>query len=136
MPVSLRAVLDATPQDVDRVHELLADLWDRAGDAAQDERDRFALAIVEVVGNVIVHGRHPGGKDHRVELAVTATPDRLEGTVIDDGVAVPDPDRVAFPEDMAEHGRGIPLAHAAADEVSYERRDGCNHWIVVVLLTP
>ena len=37
---------------------------------------------------------------------------------------------VSLPDDMAERGRGLPLAKAVLDRLIYER-DALNHWTLV-----
>ena len=126
-------VLQTEPACLDQVHGLLAELWAREPGVPGDERDRFTLALAEVVGNVVEHGRTEAGAVPEVVVHVAATPEEVIGEVVDDGVEVPDPDRAELPDDpLAEGGRGLALAHMAVDEVAYERGEGRNRWRLVL----
>ena len=41
-----------------------------------------------------------------------------------------------MPDELAESGRGIPLAQAALDELSYRRDADANIWTLVLLRRP
>jgi serine/threonine-protein kinase RsbW len=59
-------------------------------------------------------------------------PDRIECRLTDCGVeAVEVEPQESMPEPEAESGRGLPMAQAALDELSYERDDGRNVWTMV-----
>ncbi len=129
-------VLDvcAQPECLERVHGLLERLWDDAPELDPGARMRFEIAVVEVATNIVEHAGEPGG-DCTVDLnlRLAAYPDRVEARFRDTGrEAVLDVSGAVLPEDAAETGRGIAMALAALDEVSYEREGDVNCWRVVL----
>jgi anti-sigma regulatory factor (Ser/Thr protein kinase) len=116
----------AGPDCVDGVHDLLAELWTGAPDVDERDRTLFEIAVVELVGNLVEHGR-PRPLECGVTLAVYT--DRLDAVLWDRG---DDPDvdldGAALPDPLAETGRGLPMARAALDVLTHERLDGTNRW--------
>ena len=87
-------------------------------------------AAVELVTNIVEHGRPPGGVGYSLEIRVL--PDRLECSLWDSGVEpVPDAAEAVLPDPLAEGGRGLALVHAAVDDLRYDRGDGSNRWTLV-----
>lgn len=118
----------AGPALLDAVHALLDGLW--AAHPAVGDRDRllFATAVAEVAANVVAYTGDPVQVDLRLQVADGEVRAELE----DDGV--PAPDDVLDPppaDDLAESGRGIAIARAALDELSYRRDGDRNRWTLV-----
>jgi serine/threonine-protein kinase RsbW len=128
----------AGPELLDTVQDELGRVWAGApargaGDVDDVDRMLFETALVEVLGNLVEHAHTSVGAAVRVELDLAVHPDRVEATLVDDGVWPPDAvlDGAALPEDeLAESGRGLALAAAAAD-ITHTRVDGGNRWTVV-----
>jgi serine/threonine-protein kinase RsbW len=118
-------VTAAEPAALERVHELLEQLWEDADDVGADDRIRFETAVTEIAGNIVMHA--PDGRPLEFTLQVGARPDRIEARFEDAGRRV-DVDLAAaqLPDDLAESGRGLALALAAADEVEYRREGATN----------
>lgn len=124
----------AQPACLDELHAALDRLWAQAPDVEERARMRFATAVSEVLGNVVVHGRTGAGAIPSVRVSLQAGTDGLRAELLDDGVAL-DPDAALneLPEDdLAESGRGLALARAALDELHYVREDGGNRWELVI----
>jgi serine/threonine-protein kinase RsbW len=87
----------------------------------------FATAVAEVATNIIRH-REPGAETTMV-LTLRVEPDRIEALFSDDGsvvvTLVPD---ASSSDELAESGRGLDIARATLDEISYTRADGLNQW--------
>ena len=137
MPAEAVATLSlegrADPVSLDRVHDLVDELWNRVPDVAVRDRHAFETAVIEVAGNIVEHG----GPEVRLRVWLTVTADRVEAHFRDTGRAVdlsaadgPEPD------ELAEGGRGLALARAAADAVEYERTGLTNRWRVSKARTP
>lgn len=129
-PLVLRC--EARPECLDRVHDLVARLWDTADGFSDDARIRFETAVAEVAANVV---EHAGSGDRAVALVLRLA--RRDGRVVaaleDDGrPAEVDLGALRFPADDAESGRGLALARAAADELTYGRDGDRNRWWVAV----
>ncbi|GAA2258244.1 hypothetical protein GCM10010402_12080 [Actinomadura luteofluorescens] len=118
--VDVPGVTDAVPLLRRWVHLLLAD------DAELTEA--FELIVSEYGTNALWHSASgaPGGRI-RVELCINRRQTRL--TVLDDG---PIPARTDEDTDPAEHGRGLILADAYADETGqYDCVDGHAAWALI-----
>jgi serine/threonine-protein kinase RsbW len=121
--------LQAPPDDVDAVHELVAGLWAERPDVGELDRMAFETALIELASNVIEHA----DKGEGVSCVVSVT--------VDDGVmsarladgAEPGDFRLA-PRDMpgadAESGRGLAMVQMLCDELTYERVGDENVWSV------
>jgi serine/threonine-protein kinase RsbW len=120
----------ADPDCLSRVHELVAALWADAPDVAGVDRITFETAVAEVAANIVQHAAAEGVVDF--DLEVRAFPDRLEALFADNGLAA-DVDVAAreLPDETAESGRGIALAWAALDELTYQRDGAVNRWRLV-----
>jgi serine/threonine-protein kinase RsbW len=118
---------------IEQVHALLARLWAQAPGVPVECRTRFETAVVEVAANVVEHAAAGPGP---VELVLRFS--CRDGGVLarfeDDGPpAEVDLAAVRLPGDDAESGRGLWLARAAADELTYTRDAAGNAWSVTVL---
>ncbi len=112
---------------LERVHDLVDELWTRVPDVEQSDRHRFETAVIEVAGNIVEHG----GPQVRLRLWLQVHADRVEAQFRDTGRPVDlasVPDRVQ--DELAEDGRGLALARAAADDITYERTGSTNRWRV------
>ena len=137
-PVRHQRVLDSCvePECLDRIHQLLAELWIAEGGIAEIDRMLFETAVIEVAGNVVRHRRSPNGFRCWVTLGVYDT--ALEAVfrdtadALDPAAVEPVLERAAevWPDETAEHGRGLALARSMVDELSYQRFDGVNQWRV------
>jgi serine/threonine-protein kinase RsbW len=121
--------LQAPPDDVDAVHELVARLWHDRPDVGDLDRMAFETALVELASNVIEHADSGEG----VSCVVSVTVD--EGSMsarLRDG-AEPGDFRLT-PRDMpdadAESGRGLAMVQLLCDELTYERVGDENVWSV------
>ncbi len=127
-PVSLTLAGRAEPACLDRVHDLVEELWTRGPDVDPADRYRFETAVIEVAGNIVEHG----GPEVRLRLWLIVTTDQLEAHFRDTGRAVDVEAAVSrVAEPLAETGRGIALARAAVDDVVYERTGSTNRWRVL-----
>ena len=96
------------------------------------------LCLNEILTN-INHYAHPDlDVEREIHLTLVREGQRLEAVVEDDGqpfnpAQAPRPEA---PESLANAkigGWGIPIVHALADEVRYERRDGRNRLVIVAV---
>lgn len=118
----------AEPGCLDRVHDLVDELWRRVPGVQPSDRYRFETAVIEVAGNIVEHG----GPDVRLRLWLLVHQDRVEAHFRDTGRAVELQTTGGPPPDpLAEAGRGIALARAAVDDLAYERTGTTNRWHVL-----
>jgi serine/threonine-protein kinase RsbW len=85
------------------------------------------LAVSEIGTNIIAYSGD--GRPVRLRMAVDVKPDSIAITFTDDGHPTRiDLDRLSMPDEAAEGGRGLALAHRVLDELSYWRDGDGNHW--------
>lgn len=120
----------ASPDGLDQVHALFAELWAGASDVEPADRIAFETAVAEVAANIVEHAGR--GEQVAMRLHLRAPEDRVEahledlGYPYDGGPAAP-----AEVDDLAEHGRGLVIARALTDELVYERDGAVNRWFLL-----
>ena len=118
---------------LDELHATLERLWIEAPDVEESHRIRLAIALAELVGNVVEHGRTPRGGTPTLSVEVSVSPDRLQASVIDDGVPIGPRSSYGRPlDELAENGRGLTLAREALDELRYVPEETGNRWSLVL----
>ena len=129
----LHACVD--PECLGKVHNLLAEMWTTATDVSELDRMMFETAVIEIAANIVQHGAAEGPINCNLILEVY--PDRLDAHFKDDGVtAHVDIEAAQMPDALAENGRGLAMAKAAVDVLTYERRNGDNFWKLSRTRTP
>jgi serine/threonine-protein kinase RsbW len=114
------------------LHELVARLRAEHPAVASIDLSLLETAMVELLNNVIEHGCRAGAEPAEFTVEIEVDADRLEAHLFDSGAAGPDPAGRPMPEVWAENGRGLALAEAVVDELTYERDDlGQNVWTLV-----
>ena len=114
---------------LEEVHSLLEGVWAESADVSETDQMMFSTAVIEVAANIIEHGSHEATV--RCDLTIEVYADHLEARFRDDGTkAMVDLDTAAMPNPLAEAGRGLAMAKAALDVLSYERRNNANVWIL------
>jgi serine/threonine-protein kinase RsbW len=125
-PAVIRSVMEIDLSCLDRMHQMLSELWESVPSVPIRDQLMFATAVAEIAANVIDHA--PPSRT-QWELELRAWSDRIEALFSDDGPAF-DISTSDAPPDDAPRGRGLALAHAVAD-VHYERREPNNEWRIV-----
>ncbi|WP_148612986.1 ATP-binding protein [Nocardioides rubriscoriae] len=125
----------ATPEILELVHAMMAHLWTTHEVTAQ-QRVRFETSVIEILGNIVEHalvGSAPGD-GRRFDIVLDVGRDDVVARLGDNGIPVEmDLSKATMPDELAEDGRGLALAKAALDSLSYRRIDGRNLWDLVVL---
>ncbi|MBT2551331.1 ATP-binding protein [Arthrobacter sp. ISL-65] len=117
----------ADPECLGKVHDLLALIWETSPDVSALDRAMFETAVIEIAANIVRHGSEEGSTFCNLILEVY--PDRLDARFKDDGqIAHVDLDAAAMPDDFAESGRGLAMAKAAVDVLTYRRHNNDNYW--------
>ncbi|MDM7489497.1 MULTISPECIES: ATP-binding protein [Rhodococcus] len=110
------------------VHALIEEMMS-AGRVEDADRFPFEIAVAEIAANIIEHAAL--GQPVPMSLRLRALPERLEAEFTDEGrPARVDLGTVELPDALAERGRGLAIAMAALDELSYRRQGGINRWIL------
>lgn len=136
----LQLTAPATPEIMELVHTMLEHLWGTSPHISERDRVRFEMSVIEILGNVVEHAYaadhsdEPGQEGRRFEIVVGVTDDALMAHLTDNGLPTElDFTDVAMPDVLAESGRGLALATAALDDLSYERVEGRNLWDLLCL---
>lgn len=128
--LSRRLHVPAAPECLDRIQDLLDQVWDDGPAVSPSDRMTFSTAVVEVAGNIVAHAC--GSAPVEIDLLISLHPDRVEARLLDTGEPADlPPGPLAMPGPMEEHGRGLPLARAAVDELTYSRTGSTNSWRLV-----
>lgn len=114
------------------LHELIERLAAENPELASIDVSLLETAMVELLNNVIEHGGQVGAEPAEFTVEIEVDADRLRARLFDNGAEGPGPVGRSMPEVWAENGRGIALAEAVVDELTYERDDtGQNVWTLV-----
>jgi serine/threonine-protein kinase RsbW len=118
----------AVPESLNLLHDLLDRVSREHPDVDSADLMLFETAVIEVAGNVVEHGQPPGRVTWTFRIDIR--PDGLEASLSDSGEEYPGGTwGTEMPADpMQESGRGLALATAVLDSLTYDRRGDANHW--------
>ena len=132
--MSEQHVLETTtgPETLGELQRTLDEVWS-AHEVPDRVRMSMELAVGEVGANIIEHAGD--GQPVQLRMEVALLEDSVKATLIDDGhPARVDLSKVALPDELAEHGRGLAIALRVLDELTYRREKGGNHWTLLCRL--
>lgn len=128
---TLRTV--ACPDALDQIEDVLAGLWTRHPHVPEDIRMRLGIAVNEIAANIIEHATAAVGRLVRLQMWAHVRDNEVLITLTDDGMPLsadlPSDD---MPDELAERGRGLPLARAVLNRLNYHRADELNHWELAI----
>lgn len=128
----------ARPAFLSGVHDLLDTVWSETSRLTDADRARFESALIEIVGNIVVHSPVPAGASAvTMQLTIECRDDRVVADVRDDGGPLAEEVHLAdaeMPGWEAESGRGLALARAMVDGLDYDRSASGNRWLITCLL--
>lgn len=119
----------AVPDQLDAVHDLLAQAAGEHPTLNPTDVMLFETAIVEIANNVVEYGRPEG--EVRWKFTIRVRDDEIEAELDDTGQTFTPARGKAMPSEDAEGGRGLPLAEALLDQIEFKRMDDLNHWRMV-----
>lgn len=132
-PTEWSSVLDTPtgPDTLDKIHRCLDELWSAHPELPEALRTRASMAVAEIGANIIEYSRP--GQPVRMQMQLQLLAHELEIVFTDEG----DPahinlDAVTMPDAMAERGRGLAIAEACLDRLTYRRDSTGNHWTLAV----
>lgn len=128
-----RFVLDTPtgPDALDKIHRCLEQLWSAHPELSEVLRTPVSVAVAEIGANIIEYSRP--GQPVRMQMQVQVLADEVEIVFTDEGdPAHVDLNTVTMPDEMAERGRGLALAKACLDRLTYRRDSTGNHWTLAV----
>lgn len=113
----------ATLEALDQVHYLFEQVSEPVSSA---DLMLFETAVVEVIANLIKHGRPPEAVPFDLRLEVT--PEALAAVIDDWSTSATPYLRHEMPPTEDISGRGLPLVWAVVDDFSVETVDGHHVW--------
>ncbi|MBF4162157.1 ATP-binding protein [Nocardioides acrostichi] len=134
IPAELEFDALAVPESMDDAHGVLEQLWALDESISPLDRMRFELAVIEILGNIIEHAyaNDVDPRVRRVTMTLTLDSEHLVAELADSGVPVElDLSDIGLPDFEAESGRGLAMAQASVDEMTYSRDQGRNTWRLV-----
>jgi len=132
-----RFVLDTPtgPDALDKIHRCLNELWSANPELSEVVRTRVSVAVAEIGANIIEYSRpgQPLRMQVRMQMKVQLLAHEVEIVFTDEGdPADVDLATVTMPDAMAERGRGLALAKACLDRLTYRRDSIGNRWTLAV----
>ena len=132
-----RFVLDTPtgPDALDKIHRCLDELWSAHPELSEVVRTRVSVAVAEIGANIIEYSRpgQPLRMQVRMQMKVQLLAHEVEIVFTDEGdPADVDLTTVTMPDAMAERGRGLALAKACLDRLTYRRDSIGNRWTLAV----
>ena len=122
------------PGTMERIQQTLDLLWQQHPDVSETARLHVELAASEIGANVVKYAAEGQPVSMRMQAEVSAGDIRVCFT--DDGHPAPvDLAAVRMPPDLAEQGRGLAMAVAVLDQLSFQRDASVNRWTLVRRLT-
>lgn len=90
----------------------------------------MATAVAEIGANIVQYAG--SGRPVKLRMEIEVVAHQVTIIFIDDGMpAAVDLDAVSLPDVEAKQGRGLALAAAVLDTLSYDRDDPVNRWTLV-----
>ncbi|AEV75367.1 hypothetical protein MycrhN_4886 [Mycolicibacterium rhodesiae NBB3] len=122
------------PETLDEIQRTLDLAWTEH-DVPEYTRMCIELAVSEIGTNIIAYSGD--GKPVLMRMVVHVQPDSVTVRFTDDGHPAPlDLTHISMPEEAAERGRGLALAHRVLDELRYWRDPQGNHWKLILRRSP
>lgn len=118
------------PDVLSEFHCLLNRAWERHGEVPASIRISMTTAVAEIGANIIQYA--DSGRPVTLRMEVDVAPHRVTVVFVDNGQpAGVDLESVRFPDARAQRGRGLALANAVLDRLSYRRDERWNRWTLV-----
>lgn len=114
---------------LDEIGTMLDRMWSTYDHVPRAVRTQVAIAVGEIAANIVEHAAR--GTPVRLRFEVLVLPDEVRVFFSDQGSPAEFDlnTAVAMPDQMAESGRGLALAQALLDRLSYIR-GWANHWFL------
>lgn len=117
------------PGALDDIETALERAWSTYSHVPQIVRMHMGIAAGEIGANIVEHAAP--GRSVRMCMDVDVSASQVHVEFTDDGDPVQiDLHAVCMPDETAERGRGLALAQAVLEQLSYRRAE-LNHWILV-----
>lgn len=115
------------PEMLGEVHQVLNDAWAQHINVPTAIRTSIATAAAEIAANIVQHA--DGGRPVPIRMEVEVHAHQVTVAFTDEGnPASVDLDALNLPDALAKGGRGLALASAVLERLSYHRDESGNHW--------
>lgn len=94
---------------------------------ARQDLDEFVFAVGEALANAIEHS----ASEDVIEIRCQIESDKILATVIDSGAGFDPNPNAQLPDEMSEHGRGLPIMRGCADIFSIRSIPGRGTAVVL-----
>ncbi len=126
----------AIPDALEHVERAMTLLWAAHPHVPEVIRIRVGIAVTEVAANIVEHATKGLDRLVRMHVCACVRDSDVVVTFVDDGIPAPAVDltridSLAMPDDLAEAGRGLPLAQSALSRLKYQRVRELNRWTLV-----
>lgn len=119
------------PGTLDEIHRCLDEMWLAHPELPEVVCHQLSMAAAEIGANIIEHSRPGQPVWMRMQLRLLAQ--EVDIVFTDDGDAAHvDLATVTMPDTTAESGRGLAIAKACLDRLTYRRDSTGNHWTLAV----
>jgi len=119
------------PDALDKIHGCLNELWSAHPELPEVVRTPVSVAVAEIGANIIEYSRP--GQPVRMQMQLRLLAHEVEIVFTDEGdPAHVDLAKVTMPDALAERGRGLAIAKACLDRLTYRRDSTGNHWTLAV----
>lgn len=119
----------AGPGALADIETALERTWSTYPDVSPAVQMHMGIAVGEIGANIVEHAAPARVVRIWMDVDVSASQVRVEFTDDGDPVQI-DLNAVRMPEATAERGRGLALAQAVLEKLTYRRAE-CNHWILI-----
>lgn len=128
----------AVPASIEKIHELLDQLWNAAPCVPDMDRITFATAVIEAASNIVQHARPESLEPVQLGVEITVKAGHLHAEISAIGALDPmlDMDTFTMPGAEAESGRGLPLIQALVTTFTFSRQGSTNLWVLSRDSTP
>jgi serine/threonine-protein kinase RsbW len=116
---------ELTRDHLEAVHGALARFWSLLHEPPDEKwRLLFEIAVAEIAANIVEHANPPS-----ITIRLRQAASSVVAEFTDSGTGwTGTPGPAALLDELDERGRGLAMAEAAVDEVSYSRQGRTNRW--------
>lgn len=117
---------------LDEIEHAVAALWAQYPRVPPDVRIGLGIAVAEIAANIIEHATKGLDRPVQLEMGAHVRDHDVLIDFADDGIpTLVDLATLETPHELDEGGRGLLLAQAVLDQLTYKRTDGVNQWTLV-----
>lgn len=122
----------AEPGALGQIEDALSGLWARHAHVPDKIRIGLGIAVGEIAANIIKHATRGLDRPVTMQMSAHVRDNEVQINFTDDGIPAPaHASTPEMPDALSESGRGLALAHAVLNRLTYHRSEDANHWTLV-----